>query len=120
MEKHLNNILIDKDGRAVIIDFVQNAIFDSAEQVKEEVLYRSGDEDQGSFCVRVALKRCLESASTPETKVNLERWLNVPGHLPSKLEWPNGPEKPVRSNVTQTDSDDDDDSSDEESESSEE
>ncbi|KAF8905360.1 hypothetical protein CPB85DRAFT_920253 [Mucidula mucida] len=49
MEKHLNNILIDKDGRAVIIDFVQNAIFDSAEQVKEEVLYRSGTKIRGAF-----------------------------------------------------------------------
>ncbi|KAF9009748.1 hypothetical protein BDZ89DRAFT_1078440, partial [Hymenopellis radicata] len=112
VERHLSNILIDKNGMAVVIDFVENGILDSAEQVKEEVRYRSGNESQGYFCVRVALKRCLEYASDSETRTHLERWLNEPGNLPSELEWPNGPAKPVRNLCFGNSDDEEDDDSD--------
>ncbi|KAF9026655.1 hypothetical protein BDZ89DRAFT_1067477 [Hymenopellis radicata] len=111
MARHLSNILIDKNGMAVVIDFVENAILNSAEQAKDAARSRSGDENQGCFCVRKALKRCLEYADY-ETKIKLEKWLNEPGNLPSELEWPNGPAKPDRDLCIGNSDDEEDDDSD--------
>ncbi|KAF9026646.1 hypothetical protein BDZ89DRAFT_1161200 [Hymenopellis radicata] len=76
--RNLCNIIIRKDGTAVIIDFADCALLKTAEDTARIARSYSRDENQGHHCVRLLLHCCL-SNTDGLARAEIQEWIDTPG-----------------------------------------